>query len=265
MPNASATDRRRGFTLVEVMISTGILSMFFLGVLLLYRTSSNSFRIGEWRAARQKSAQMLLNTLREDLEKASSPSRVTRLGAMTKVNNVPVYVLGLGLNANGGTAAIASPTSGDRGAIFFAVTTPWVEASQYTVSNAVQRGTWLGCGLAFNVTVSGGVKTSKLAYVRTGAWSRHTTEPMALPGGVMTGPTGGVIPGGEFESAVGRDLRLELEDASELSVTYNRRSSPATLEIRVRIVRPSYMAGPGAWFEETVTARLLTETNVQSF
>ncbi|NLM17544.1 MAG: prepilin-type N-terminal cleavage/methylation domain-containing protein [Candidatus Riflebacteria bacterium] len=55
---------RKAYTLIEVMISATIISLFFLGIFSLYRLGSRAFASGSWRHSTQKKAERFFANLR---------------------------------------------------------------------------------------------------------------------------------------------------------------------------------------------------------
>lgn len=61
----------RGFTLVEVLVSVGVLALLGTGLMILYRNSMLSYRITSWKQERTRQAELFWNHLRKPLEEAS--------------------------------------------------------------------------------------------------------------------------------------------------------------------------------------------------
>lgn len=68
--------RLRGFTLVEILIAAGVLSMFIGGVFSFYRMGSRMFTAGSWRLQKQKEAERFLSVLKDRIEQASNASGI---------------------------------------------------------------------------------------------------------------------------------------------------------------------------------------------
>lgn len=71
---------QKGFTLVEVLIAAGVLSMFIGGVFAFYRMGSTMFQAGSWRLQKQKEAERFLNILKERIEQASNATYIDPAG-----------------------------------------------------------------------------------------------------------------------------------------------------------------------------------------
>lgn len=65
--------QNKGFTLVEVLIATGILSMFIVAVFNFYNMGSKMFSSGSWKQNTQKKAEVFLNELKDKISKTSAP------------------------------------------------------------------------------------------------------------------------------------------------------------------------------------------------
>ena len=107
-------NKKKAFTVVEVLIASLIMSLFLGGIFSLYRMGSNMYISGTWKYTRQKEAEVFLNYLKERVEQASCASWV----------------------ANGNSATV--PTN------FVCVGTAGTGASTHTIrSSAVTSNTWL--------------------------------------------------------------------------------------------------------------------------
>jgi prepilin-type N-terminal cleavage/methylation domain-containing protein len=71
------TKKSKGFTLVEVLIASGVLSLFLVGVFSFYRMGSRMFISGSWKLNKQKEAERFLSILKERIEQASNASSIT--------------------------------------------------------------------------------------------------------------------------------------------------------------------------------------------
>ncbi len=72
---------RAGFTLVEVLVTIIVLSLFTYGLVNLYRQSMQSYRITTWKQERTRQAELFWNRLRKPLEEASDQLARRDLGA----------------------------------------------------------------------------------------------------------------------------------------------------------------------------------------
>jgi len=131
--------RRNGFTLIEIIIASGILSMFMVGVFQLYRSGSQSFLLGSWKTRAQKDAQMFLEELRTVLEVSGN--------ALVFRDNVIDPPLQLPIRLHNGANNAALPIAGVNGIVGYAnMLTPCTLYS----SLAPERlpGTWVGVVLS---------------------------------------------------------------------------------------------------------------------
>ncbi len=69
-----------GFTLVEVLIAAGVLSLFLTGLISFYRMGSRMFVTGSWKQQKQKECERFLTILKERIEQASNASRIKPSG-----------------------------------------------------------------------------------------------------------------------------------------------------------------------------------------
>lgn len=249
--------RARGFTMAEIMIATGILSLLFVGVFSLYRSTAESFSGGEWRISAQKSAQLMLNMLREDIEKANSPFRVLADGTISAVTNIPIYISNSALNNSLADTNLVSsnPNPAVSSALaFFSISMPYVDASPFVP--VASPGQWLGCSL--------GMVGRSLVYRRTGDPAAHSSDPLPLPGAVMTFPSGGVGPGKMFISNPRGDTRLILNDVETIAFYRTVSAQEQTLEIRLTMARRRGSQVVGTFSERTL-AKLLRVATVTGF
>ena len=68
----------RGFTLVELIVSMGILSIFFAGAFAAYKMGGDMFLSGSWRLRKQKDSERFLAILRNKIEMTGPVAVVTR-------------------------------------------------------------------------------------------------------------------------------------------------------------------------------------------
>lgn len=73
--------QKTGFTLVEILISAAILSLFLSGLFTFYRMGSRMFVTGSWKLQKQKEAERFLSVLKERIEQASNASAIDPAGA----------------------------------------------------------------------------------------------------------------------------------------------------------------------------------------
>ncbi len=242
--------------MVEILVGFGILVLMFSGVIMIYRAAVSSFTDGEWHMSRQKAAQILLNAVREDFEKANSPTRVRADGTFSNYNGVPIYLAAAAVNDTpGGTNALAFGANGARVPVAFcSLSTPYVEVTPFVP--VASPGLWLGCGLGF--------QGRTLVYRRTGDTNLHANDPAPLPGTVMTFPATGVGPGRDFLPNPERNLRIEVSDVESVAFYRTTTTTEQACEIRIRMARRQ---GTRVWadFVEKTSARTLSVTVTQTF
>ncbi len=132
--------KKKAFTLVELSISAGLLSLIILAITSIYSNSSKGFQTSSWRMTRQKEAQQLLLNFKEAMEKSSHCNLISRNGKKTIVQNVKVIIAGNYYNK------IASSTN--SGIVFASHCTPIIEANpdlNTLTTNGVFKGFSLEC------------------------------------------------------------------------------------------------------------------------
>jgi prepilin-type N-terminal cleavage/methylation domain-containing protein len=74
MKNSELKRVRKGFTLVEILIASGVFAIFATGLFSFYRMGSNMYVTGSWKLQKQKEAERFLSILKERVEQASNAS-----------------------------------------------------------------------------------------------------------------------------------------------------------------------------------------------
>ena len=67
---------QNGFTLVEVLIAAGVLSLFLVGLFSFYRMGSRMFMAGSWKLNKQKEMERFITILKERMEQATNAVQV---------------------------------------------------------------------------------------------------------------------------------------------------------------------------------------------
>ncbi|PKL47885.1 MAG: hypothetical protein CVV42_11345 [Candidatus Riflebacteria bacterium HGW-Riflebacteria-2] len=133
--------RHNGFTLIEIIVASSILSLFMVGVFQLYRSGSQSFLLGSWKTRAQKESQLFLEELRTILE-VSGNALVFRDNVIDPPLQLPVHL-------HSGANNLAMPVAGLNGVIGFAnMLTPCTLYS--SLAPAQVAGTWVGVVLSAN-------------------------------------------------------------------------------------------------------------------
>ncbi|MGM0598872.1 MAG: PulJ/GspJ family protein [Candidatus Rifleibacteriota bacterium] len=71
-----AKRNKNGFTLVEILIAAGVLSLFLVGLFSFYRMGSRMFMTGSWKLNKQKEMERFITNLKERIEQASNAVQV---------------------------------------------------------------------------------------------------------------------------------------------------------------------------------------------
>ncbi len=69
-------NEKTGFTLIEIIVASAILSLFITGVFSFYRMGSRMFMSGSWKFEKQKSVERFLTILKERIEQASNATEI---------------------------------------------------------------------------------------------------------------------------------------------------------------------------------------------
>lgn len=159
--------RSRGVTVVEVLIATGLFSLFMISVFGVFSQSRSSFDSGTWRLQRQKDAQRFLLRLKELLERANHAYEVTPDGETTRVAPGPIVINEVWLNQRSSVD--------NNGIIYFSFVTPALAADP-ELGQVLRNGVWQGVGLDY--------RNNKLHLYNTGDWNKmpvHTPAAVGSP------------------------------------------------------------------------------------
>ncbi len=85
----TAAHRSPGFTVVEMLVAVSVFAMLFMGVFQLQKTATDTFSIASWKAESQRTLVTGLKMIRDDIEKATYPSKIFANGAMIYSTTVP--------------------------------------------------------------------------------------------------------------------------------------------------------------------------------
>lgn len=225
---------RPGFTLVEVMIACGLLSLLLLGVFGVFRGGAGGFNTGQWTIQTQKKAQLFLVQLRELLEKANNAESYFSNGVPT-VNTLPLY-------AKTGFLNTVTALTGNTGLMYFSVTTAYNSANPL-IGAPETRGVWAGVSLV--AAAKGDGTGYKLILTRSGTDADHIRcgPPYAL-----------ALAGGNFNAEPSsKRVSIELEDVQ--SIGFNT-TNAGTIEITIVLSR-DFGGGRVSTFREFVRAKLM--------
>lgn len=246
---------RSGFTLIEVMIAAGLLSIFLVGVFNIYRSGSNVFRSGNWRMVAQKKMQLTLQQIREDLERANNATCFLPAGISSE--SLPVY-LRRTCTVLGSEPTLLADITPSELLLYASVTTPNTETS--SVATTKVKGTWMGVALY-------GGPGNTLRYVRK---SNPDTEPPQSSDNITNyKPAGGVGATASFTAAMNDSIHKLVDNPNFLEgVTKIGFSYQSTDRTTVTILLQSTSQVPGqpvSTVREQITAKLLTDTRVVLF
>lgn len=154
-----------GVTLVEILIATGVFSLFMISVFGIFEYSRSGFSTGSWRIQRQKHAQTFLLRLKELLERSNHAYVVSPNGATERIADRPTVVNGAWHNQR-------VPIT-NNGIMYFSITTPYVP-EQPELGQLERKGTWKGVGLD--------CKDNTLKLYLTGVWDNMPAHTPAVVG-----------------------------------------------------------------------------------
>jgi len=81
--------KNTGFTVVEVLLAVSIFSVLFIGIFQLQNIALTSFNVGIWKSESQRTLTLGLKMIRDDIEKATYPSKMFPDGTMIYDGNTP--------------------------------------------------------------------------------------------------------------------------------------------------------------------------------
>lgn len=159
--------RHNGVTLVEILVATGVFSLFMIGILTLFSQSRAGFDSGTWRLQRQKDAQRFLLRFKELLERSNHAYEVVAGGQTNRVRTQPIIINAEWYNQR---AAVAS-----HGIMYFSIISTAI-APEPSLGQAGRSGRWKGVGLDYN--------GDRLHLYLTGDWNKmpaHTPAAIGSP------------------------------------------------------------------------------------
>jgi len=175
------------FTLVEILIASGLLALFITGTFTLYRSGSKHFIVGSWRAEEQKIIQTLSSVLSKDLSQASSDLfSISADGNCNSLLNTPIYINKKMYSKDSTPKFMNVSENKWQCLLAFSVSHPHIEAS---VFNSETIGTWSG------ITLWG--KEGKIRYQRTANPEAFSSEPSNLPATIIGFPSAPMLASGQ--------------------------------------------------------------------
>lgn len=136
--------RKNGFTLVEILISAGLLALLMTGIMLAFRGGSESFNTGNWRILTQKRVQMFLARFKDNLEKANHAVQILPDGNAGNSEEMPIFINKRWRNVQA-DCSLSVPT----GVMWFSITKPFT-AAQAALNVTESKGKWSGVSLICN-------------------------------------------------------------------------------------------------------------------
>ena len=186
--------RNKGFTLVELSIAMGLLSMLIVSAFAVFSDSNKAFNAGTWRLNHQKEAQRFLLFFKEHIEKASHSYILKNDGTKELIRKIDITV------ASTYYDTLASSTN--SGILFASSCTPVQDKNPELGIEDIIDGTWKGFSLE--------CFEKKLTFLQTGDVNKMTssTPSTSLPPNhpnIKTGDTNG-------------DLMSVIEDVDSIGV-----------------------------------------------
>lgn len=223
----------KGFTLVEMSIAMGLLSLLFIGAFSVFSDSNKAFNAGTWRLNRQKEAQRFLLFFKEHIEKASHAYTLKSDGSKILIRNIDISVASTYFNT------LASSTN--SGILFASSCTPIQEPNPELGIEKIVEGIWKGYSLeCFN---------QKLAFVQTGDVNKMLSST----------PSASLAPSNpniKLGDTIG-DTMMVLEDVDSIGVFVKESEDSITLKRpEVLLTLKIVMAMPGSKGRTTVTEEI---------
>lgn len=210
------------FTIIELLIATGLLSLVILSAFSLSSSSNKSFEAGSWRIARQKTAQLFLLRFKETIERANHANQIAKDGEVTRIGSSRDIVI-----AAPWYNQVASSTN--SGILFASSTSPYILPIP-EFRQIEKKGIWKGFSLeCFNKT---------LVLLQTGKWERML---VSTPISVGTADVGKFV----LNNTEG-DFLTELPDVDSIAVftkvatdTISLKRPEMLLTLQVTMVKPN--------------------------
>lgn len=259
MPDVQHT--KKGFTLIEIMIAAGLLTLFMTGAFSIYRSGSKAFVAGSWRLEEQKRLQTFLAALSRDLSMANPGLlRIESDGTQNNVIGTPVYINNSMFRLNGAPVFMPTNTANWTCLMAFSISYPFVDANA-TFSTPISYGRWSG--------VSVWARARKIKYIRTGDPISFSNVPAMLPGAVVGFPGPAIVGAGldfvqdpELNRNITYDLSLE---QMAVVATGTDLLTLGGFEIICRSARYEGGVRTDADLTQGIVVRIASQTNVVTF
>lgn len=228
---------KKAFTMVELVIATGLLSLVIVSAFSLSSSSNKSFEAGSWRINTQKEAQRFLLRFKETIERANHANMVAGDASVTRVGGAR-------------NITIASPwfnkvASSTNSAILFASSSVPARAASPELGAPAKNGIWKGISLeCFDKT---------LAFYQTGNWNNMLPSTPLSAGSADVARFELNNTTGDFTVTLGDvdSLGIFVQTATD-SVDLNR--PEMLLSLRVIMVKPN--SGGKVTMTEEITAKI---------
>jgi len=225
--------RKTGFTLVEILVSAGLLAMLMTGIMMAFRGGSDSFNTGNWRIQSQKRAQMFLSRLKENLEKANYAVQIQADAGTPE--EMPVFINSQWRNKDA-DCNLAAPT----GVMWFSITKPYT-AAQPNLNISEATGKWSGVSLLCQNRVLSLRRTTDVS-----AYNSPVAAPKSMP------------IGGHFESDGGEvQFAEQLADVELMRINTTQNVDGTIIEVILQIRRYVNNRPQDAWIRESCVCKLL--------
>lgn len=184
---------KKAFTLAELLIAMGLLSLVIISAFSVFSDSSNSFKSGNWRINRQKAAQVFLLKFKENIEKVSHVYLLKNDGTKARNSKMDIAIPSKYYNN------IASSTN--TGILFASSCTPICEANE-DLKIEKKEGVWKGFSLE--------CLNKKLTFSQTG---KRNSMPPTTPASIFPGDWTNITSGN-----TNGDFVINLDDVDSIGV-----------------------------------------------
>jgi len=239
---------RSAFTLMEAIVSIGILAMFFTFLFKTFQQGSDSFNAGSWRIGKQKEAQTFMARLKEVLEKANYADKVGPDGDIgVRSQALPIYINSNFFNRVASVAGVNAPI------MFLSICEPYIDA-QPKLNLPQKLGTWTGVSLI--------CQNRRLVLKRTGSWSEFNS-PFAAPADEHPNPDGCFNDG-----RAGANFNVDITDVNDFGIFVTTATDTVDIatgtiiEARIGLSRLRNNQPTAATVNEMVKAKLLKNSHL---